>query len=103
VRWHAAGTEVPRVQLHSWSGHQAHDAPKSLERFKQRIRDITRRAKGVSIKTTMMSWASICGAGSGYFGFCETPQVLIALTRWGPLRLRAASGAMETHGVGERH
>jgi RNA-directed DNA polymerase len=28
-------------------------APKSLERFKQRIRDLTRRAKGVSIKTTM--------------------------------------------------
>src|SRR5438045_6837252 len=28
-------------------------APKSLERFKQRIRDITRRAKGVSMKTTM--------------------------------------------------
>ena len=28
-------------------------APKSLERFKQRIRDVTRRAKGVSIKTTM--------------------------------------------------
>ena len=26
-------------------------APKSLERFKQRIRDITRRAKGVSMKT----------------------------------------------------
>src|SRR6267142_2688257 len=28
-------------------------APKSLERFKRRIRDITRRAKGVSIKTTI--------------------------------------------------
>src|SRR5262249_11569408 len=28
-------------------------APKSLERFKRRIRDITRRAKGVSIMTTM--------------------------------------------------
>jgi hypothetical protein len=28
-------------------------APKSLERFKQRIREIARRAKGVSIKTTM--------------------------------------------------
>jgi len=25
-----------------------------------------------------------------YFGFCETPQVLIALTRWVRLRLRAA-------------
>src|SRR6266446_4336481 len=28
-------------------------APKSLERFKQRIREITRRAKGVSIRTTI--------------------------------------------------
>src|SRR6201993_4671794 len=28
-------------------------APKSLERFKRRIREITRRAKGVSIKTTV--------------------------------------------------
>ena len=28
-------------------------APKALERFKRRIREITRRAKGVSIKTTM--------------------------------------------------
>ena len=26
----------------------------------------------------------------GYFGFCETPDVLIALTRWVRLRLRAA-------------
>ena len=25
-----------------------------------------------------------------YFGFCETPEVLIGLTRWGRLRLRAA-------------
>jgi RNA-directed DNA polymerase len=26
----------------------------------------------------------------GYFGFCETPEVLLALTRWVRLRLRAA-------------
>ena len=26
----------------------------------------------------------------GYFGFCETPQVLVGLTRWVRLRLRAA-------------
>ena len=25
-----------------------------------------------------------------YFGFCETPEVLIGLTRWARLRLRAA-------------
>ena len=32
-------------------------APKALERFKQRIRDITRRAKGVSMKTPMAELA----------------------------------------------
>src|SRR5450631_2400524 len=56
-------------------------APKSLERFKQRIRDITRRAKGVSIKTTMEELATYMRGWRGYFGFCETPEVLIALTR----------------------
>src|SRR5882762_4845546 len=65
-------------------------APKSLDRFKQRIRDITRRAKGVSIKTTMEELATYMRGWRGYFGFCETPEVLIALTRWVRLRLRAA-------------
>src|SRR6266545_4744120 len=65
-------------------------APKSLDRFKQRIRDITRRAKGVSIKTTMEELAQYMRGWRGYFGFCETPEVLIALTRWVRLRLRAA-------------
>jgi RNA-directed DNA polymerase len=65
-------------------------APKSLERFKRRIREITRRAKGVSIKTTMEELASYMRGWRSYFGFCETPQVLIALTRWVRLRLRAA-------------
>src|SRR6266700_6296960 len=65
-------------------------APKSLERFKQRIRDITRRAKGVSIKTTMEELATYMRGWRGYFGFCETPEVLIALTRWVRLRRRAA-------------
>src|SRR6516165_260290 len=65
-------------------------APKSLERFKQRIREITRRAKGVSIETTMEELAPYMRGWVGYFGFCETPDVLIALTRWVRLRLRAA-------------
>ena len=65
-------------------------APKSLERFKQRIREITRRAKGVSITTTMDELAAYMRGWRGYFGFCETPEVLIALTRWVRLRLRAA-------------
>jgi RNA-directed DNA polymerase len=65
-------------------------APKSVERFKRRIRDITRKAKGVSLKTTMEELAPYMRGWRGYFGFCETPEVLIALTRWVRLRLRTA-------------
>jgi RNA-directed DNA polymerase len=74
-----AGPEVRRVI-----------APKALDRFKRRIREITRRAKGVSIKTTIEELASYMRGWRGYFGFCETPEVLIGLTRWVRLRLRAA-------------
>src|SRR5215469_5255029 len=81
-----AGPEVKRII-----------APKSLERFKQRIREITRRAKGVSIKATMEELASY--GWRGYFGFCETPEVLVALTRWVRLRLRAALWRQWKHHV----
>jgi RNA-directed DNA polymerase len=74
-----AGPEVKRVI-----------APKALDRFKRRIREITRRAKGVSMKTTMEELAPYMRGWRSYFGFCETPEVLIGLTRWVRLRLRAA-------------
>jgi RNA-directed DNA polymerase len=79
-------------------------APKSLGRFKQRIREITRRARGVSIKTTMEELATYMRGWRSYFAFCETPEVLVALTRWsgcdcGPLC--GVSG--KHHGVAERH
>jgi RNA-directed DNA polymerase len=65
-------------------------APKALDRFKQRIREITRRAKGVSMKTTIEELASYMRGWRSYFGFCETPDVLLSLTRWVRLRIRAA-------------
>jgi len=65
-------------------------APKALERFKRRIREVTRRAKGVSIEATIAELAPYMRGCGGYFGFCETPEVLIYLTRWVRLRLRAA-------------
>jgi RNA-directed DNA polymerase len=73
-----AGREVKRVI-----------APKALDRFKQRIREITRRAKSVSMETTMEELAPYMRGWRSYFGFCETPEVLIRLTRWVRLRLRA--------------
>jgi RNA-directed DNA polymerase len=74
-----AGPEVKRVI-----------APKALDRFKQRIRDITRRAKGVSIETTIAELAPYMRGWRTYFGFCQTPEVMLYLTRWVRLRLRAA-------------
>ena len=65
-------------------------APKAVERFKERIRDITRQAKGVSLETTMAKLAPYMRGWRGYFGFCETPNLLVDLTRWVRRRLRAA-------------
>jgi RNA-directed DNA polymerase len=74
-----AGPEVKRVI-----------APKALDRFKRRVREITRRAKGVSMTTTIEELAPYMRGWRSYFGFCETPEVLLSLTRWVRLRLRAA-------------
>jgi RNA-directed DNA polymerase len=74
-----AGPEIKRVI-----------APKALDRFKQRIREITLRAKGVSMQTTIDELAPYMRGWRSYFGFCETPEVLVSLTRWVRLRLRAA-------------
>jgi len=63
---------------------------RSVTRFKQPIREITRKAKGVSIEKTIEEPASYIRGWRGYFGFCETPVVLQYLTRWVRLRLRAA-------------
>jgi RNA-directed DNA polymerase len=65
-------------------------APRSLERFKRRIREITRQAKGANMKTIMAELASYMRGWRGYYSFCETPHVLQSLTRWVRMRLRAA-------------
>ena len=65
-------------------------APKALDRFKERIREITCRTKGVSIESTIKELARYLVGWRGYFGFCETPEVLVYLTRWVRLRLRCA-------------
>jgi RNA-directed DNA polymerase len=65
-------------------------APKAVERFKDRIREITRRAKSVSLDQTMAVLAPYMVGWRGYFAFCETPDQLVKLTGWVRRRLRAA-------------
>jgi RNA-directed DNA polymerase len=64
-------------------------APKAIDRFKERIREITGYTKGASLEQTMARLAPYMIGWRAYFGFCETPEVLITLTRWVRRRLRA--------------
>jgi RNA-directed DNA polymerase len=74
-----AGPEVQRVI-----------APKALDRFKRRIREITRRAKGVSMEKTMEELAPVYAGLVQLFWLLRNARVLMGLTRWVRLRLRAA-------------
>jgi RNA-directed DNA polymerase len=65
-------------------------APKAVDRFKGRIRELTRRTRGVSIERMTGELARYLRGWIGYFGKCETPSVLEGLERWFRRRLRSA-------------
>jgi RNA-directed DNA polymerase len=64
-------------------------APQALSRFKGRVRELTRRTKGVSLEQRIESLRTYLTGWVGYFGFCQTPSVLHGLDRWIRRRLRA--------------
>ena len=72
-------------------------APKALERFKTRIRDMTRRTRGISLPQLIEELTPYLIGWRGYFGFCQTPRVLTILEAWIRRRLRCIFG-----GSGER-
>jgi RNA-directed DNA polymerase len=63
--------------------------PQALARFKARVRELTRRTKGVSLEQRIESLRTYLTGWVGYFGFCQTPSVLRGLDRWVRRRLRA--------------
>src|SRR6202162_4858548 len=65
-------------------------APQALARCQRKIRELTRRTRGMSMKQMVKELAPYMRGWRGYFGFCETPEVLLSLTRWVRMRLRAA-------------
>jgi RNA-directed DNA polymerase len=64
-------------------------APKAVERFQQRVRELTRRTKGVSIERMAEELARYLRGWIGYFGRCQTPSVLQGLEEWTRRRLRS--------------
>lgn len=65
-------------------------APKAVDRFKERVRELTRRTRGVSIERMSGELTRYLRGWIGYFGKCETPSVLQSLDRWTRRRLRSA-------------
>jgi RNA-directed DNA polymerase len=63
-------------------------APQALQKFKRRVRKLTRRTRGVSLLQMVKELARYLRGWLGYFGFCETPSVLRDLDSWIRRRLR---------------
>jgi len=64
-------------------------APKAIARFKQRVRELTRRTRGVSVETMTQQLSRYLIGWRGYFAFCQTPSVLQSLEAWVRRRLRS--------------
>ena len=65
-------------------------APKAVIRFKEKVRELTRRTRGVSIERIAQELARYLRGWIGYFGKSQTPSVLQSLEEWTRRRLRSA-------------
>ena len=63
-------------------------APKSLKRFKDKVRELTKQGKGQSFEQLSGKLNPYLRGWAGYFGFCQTPSVLEELDGWIRRRLR---------------
>jgi RNA-directed DNA polymerase len=64
-------------------------APKAIARFKERIREQTRRTRGISLTQMVTQIATYLRGWLGYFDDCQTPSVLQTLESWLRRRLRS--------------
>jgi RNA-directed DNA polymerase len=51
-------------------------APKSLARFRSRVRELPRPTRGKSLAQIVKELSAYLIGWRGYFGFCETPSAL---------------------------
>jgi RNA-directed DNA polymerase len=65
-------------------------APKAALRFKEKVRELTRRTRGVSTERMAEDLSRYLRGWIGYFGKCQTPSVLDDLEKWFRRRLRSA-------------
>ena len=63
-------------------------APKALQRFKDRVRELTHRSRGISLQRMVSELAVYLRGWRGYFGFCQTLSELEELDSWVRRRVR---------------
>jgi RNA-directed DNA polymerase len=63
-------------------------APKSLKRFKERIREITNRNRGISLMRMVKELMEYVRGWMGYYRYCQTPSILEQLSSWIRRRIR---------------
>jgi len=66
-------------------------APKAVLRFQARIRELTRRTRGISIEKMVYDLGRYLHGWQSYFGFCQTPTVLDRFNKWIRRRIRSAA------------
>src|SRR5438270_8784941 len=64
-------------------------APKALLRCKRRVRELTRRTRGIRLEQRTKELAAYLRGWKSYFGFSQTPSVLQRLEEWIRRRLRS--------------
>ena len=64
-------------------------APKAVKRFKERVRELTGRTRGIGMERMAKELAAYLRGWIGYFGKCQTPWVLKSLEECTRRRLRA--------------
>ena len=64
-------------------------APEAKRRFKKRVRELTRRTRGVSLEQMIEELSQYLTGWGSYYGYCETPTVLKELDGWTRRRLRS--------------
>jgi RNA-directed DNA polymerase len=73
-------------------------APQSLLRFKKRIRELTKRNRGVRLERMIADLRQYLTGWRSYFGFCETSSTLRDLDSWIRRRLRCFQWKQWQHG-----
>lgn len=66
-------------------------APQAVKRFKERVRELTRRTRGISLEKMVKELTAYLRGWQQYFDFCQTPSMLQGFDKWVRHRLRATA------------